>query len=223
LFVEIQEYTAFLFGSHTPDLVIAPNPFDVWKTKLSNPTILVATIPFIRNLVEFREGSGSKNYKTLTSLLHIKENSDTITISQIAPIYIETIKDANLSSYPVDKKILDIIFEVSDALHIAPHDDSLNLENKISLSIGIRLKAEKMMWSKVSDKTPINGTQTGKLFEKFKTEHRNNINENENIKLCELVNLMTPENIHLNSFMYEPILDMSNEHLRELYRKIKNH
>jgi hypothetical protein len=42
------------------------NPFDVWKTKLSNPTILVATIPFIRNLVEFREGSGSKNYKNIT-------------------------------------------------------------------------------------------------------------------------------------------------------------
>lgn len=33
---------------------------------------------------------------------------------------------------------------------------------------------------------------------------------------------MTPENIHLNSFMYEPILDMANEHLKELYRKISN-
>lgn len=29
--------------------------------------------------------------------------------------------------------------------------------------------------------------------------------------------LMTPENIHLNSFMYEPILDISNEHLRKLH------
>jgi hypothetical protein len=29
--------------------------------------------------------------------------------------------------------------------------------------------------------------------------------------------LMTPENIHVNSFMYEPILDMSDEHLRKLY------
>jgi hypothetical protein len=31
--------------------------------------------------------------------------------------------------------------------------------------------------------------------------------------------LMTPENIHLNSFMFEPILDMSDEHLRLLYRE----
>jgi hypothetical protein len=29
--------------------------------------------------------------------------------------------------------------------------------------------------------------------------------------------LMTPENIHLNSFMFEPIIDMSDEHLRKLY------
>ena len=31
---------------------------------------------------------------------------------------------------------------------------------------------------------------------------------------------MTPENIHLNSFMYEPILDMSNHHLKELFKKV---
>ena len=33
--------------------------------------------------------------------------------------------------------------------------------------------------------------------------------------------LMTPENIHLNSFMYEPIVDMSDEHLKRLYRRVK--
>ena len=31
---------------------------------------------------------------------------------------------------------------------------------------------------------------------------------------------MTPENIHLNSFMYEPIVDMSDEHLRKLCREV---
>ena len=46
--------------------------------------------------------------------------------------------------------------------------------------------------------------------------------EQENIKLLERVNLMTPENIHLNSFMYEPILDMSDEHLKNLYSEVKN-
>ena len=38
--------------------------------------------------------------------------------------------------------------------------------------------------------------------------------------VVEDVNRMTPENIHLNSFMYEPILDMSNEYLKQLYGNV---
>jgi hypothetical protein len=40
------------------------------------------------------------------------------------------------------------------------------------------------------------------------------------IDTIQRVMLMTPENIHLNSFMYEPILDMSDEHLRKLYMDV---
>ena len=45
--------------------------------------------------------------------------------------------------------------------------------------------------------------------------------ELQSIALIEQVNLMTPENIHLNSFMYEPILDMAPEHLKRLYVDVK--
>lgn len=41
-----------------------------------------------------------------------------------------------------------------------------------------------------------------------------------NIRVLQRVTLMTPENIHLNSFMYEPILDMSDQHLRRLYEDV---
>lgn len=40
------------------------------------------------------------------------------------------------------------------------------------------------------------------------------------IKVLNQVNIMTPENIHVNSFMYEPILDMSNHHLKTLYTNV---
>jgi hypothetical protein len=52
---------------------------------------------------------------------------------------------------------------------------------------------------------------------KFKKEFPT---EKAGIKVLERVALMTPENIHLNSFMYEPILDMSDEHLRRLYQDV---
>ena len=40
------------------------------------------------------------------------------------------------------------------------------------------------------------------------------------IAILNKVNLMTPENIHLNSFMYEPILDMANLHLKSLFDEV---
>ena len=32
---------------------------------------------------------------------------------------------------------------------------------------------------------------------------------------------MTPSNIHLNSFMYEPIIDMSDNELIDLYKEMR--
>jgi hypothetical protein len=32
---------------------------------------------------------------------------------------------------------------------------------------------------------------------------------------------MTPENIHINSFMYEPILDMGIDDLKGIYERVK--
>jgi hypothetical protein len=44
--------------------------------------------------------------------------------------------------------------------------------------------------------------------------------ENKAIEVLDRVVLMTPENIHLNSFMYEPIIDMADSHLRTLYTDV---
>lgn len=77
------------------------------------------------------------------------------------------------------------------------------------------------MIAKINDPAFVNyitRNQTFELFNRFLTVFPN---ENENIVALSQVNLMTPENIHLNSFMYEPILDMSALHLYDLYSKVK--
>ena len=43
----------------------------------------------------------------------------------------------------------------------------------------------------------------------------------DNAKLMSEVSIMTSENIHLNSFMYEPLLDMDIQELLNLYQRIK--
>ena len=60
----------------------------------------------------------------------------------------------------------------------------------------------------------IESRQTTKLFAKFKELFSSEIGQ---IEPIQRVILMTPENIHLNAFMYEPILDMSDNQLKRLY------
>ncbi|MFM7754156.1 MAG: hypothetical protein ACKO58_07165, partial [Cyanobium sp.] len=64
----------------------------------------------------------------------------------------------------------------------------------------------------------ISRNQTSKLIRKFE---RVNPGEATTLALMRKVSLMTPENIHLNSFMFEPILDMSAHHLQSLYCDLK--
>ena len=86
--------------------------------------------------------------------------------------------------------------------------------------MSIRLAAERFMVKRINDPAfvaSIDANQTPKLLRKFRELLSTEL---ETIKVLQRVALMTPENIHLNSFMYEPILDMSDGHLRKLYSEV---
>lgn len=84
--------------------------------------------------------------------------------------------------------------------------------------MAIRLKAEKFMldYLNITDTSEFDKNQTRSLFNMFKV----NSNENKDIEILERVAIMTPENIHVNSFMYEPLLDMSDDALKDLYSDV---
>ena len=98
----------------------------------------------------------------------------------------------------------------------------INFENKIVLAIAIRIGAERFMIGKIDDATFVSGIkshQTQALLTRFRALFGD---ERDTLKVLDRVILMTPENIHLNSFMYEPIVDMSDEHLRRLYQDVQS-
>jgi hypothetical protein len=64
----------------------------------------------------------------------------------------------------------------------------------------------------------IDANQGPTLIGKFKELFHG---EADNIKTLDKVAIMTPENIHVNAFMYEPIIDMSDDSLRKLYGRVK--
>lgn len=177
----------------------------------------VASIPFMRNLIEFTSGENDPNFAKLTDLLHVKQGSDAITHGDLDAIYNQLFGGNAAHSNPT-KTVFQSIDESAAACIAAP--EGANFENKIVLAIAVRLAAERYMIAKIADPTftnAISSNQTSRLVRKFKKEFPT---ETAGIKVLERVALMTPENIHLNSFMYEPILDMSDEHLRRLYQDV---
>ena len=200
------------------------DPLMAWKKALKKTKgegvsnkILIASIPFVRNLAQYC--GKDEHCKILNSLLHIKKDTSKIKVKYLKSIIQQTLNIKMVESSEDEKKANELIYEVSD--DIIDQQRITDLEEKIVLSIGIRLKTEEYLIKEINDKIfceSIKNKQTNKLIEKFKKEFPS---EEQNIKSLDKVNLMTPENIHLNSFMYEPILDMSNEYLRELYKEIK--
>ena len=177
----------------------------------------IASIPFIRNLIEFTKGDKDSDFIKLTSLLHWKNDSAGITQNELDAIYTKVFGTTGKSA-DGERAVIDVILQ--EATECLKACDGINFENKIVLSIAIRIVTEQFMVGKIKDTKfvdSIDSNQTPKLLDKFKDLF---ISDTDAIKTIKRVILMTPENIHLNSFMYEPILDMSDEHLRSLYKEV---
>ena len=191
-----------------------------WKTHFfDDPRKKIASIPFLRNLVEMTTGVDDPMFISLTGMLHCKAGSDNLTVATLDAIFN---KICNTNKISKDASILvhDMVSSEADACL----DDAagMRLENKIVLAMAVRLATERFLIAKINSGTDntanIMANQTQVLIRKFKKQF---LNDADTIRLLDRVSLMTPENIHVNSFMYEPIVDMSDDHLKKLYRDVK--
>jgi len=185
---------------------------------------LISLIPIARNLYEYKSSQSSDEYDILTCMLHIKSNVYTIwklkeLYNQIFGFEFET-SESNTT--------LEFIYWLCDSINI-DNEDEIKLEHKIVLSIWIRLIAEELMVYRLGwdiDSVEHNSNQTRRLFDDCKSLFqihnewkKDEVNE---LNIINRVLLMTPDSIHLNSFMYEPIIDMSGECLWYLYKEIRD-
>lgn len=207
------------------------NIFMHYKKTLSekySDNIMLASIPFVRNLIEYTEGDDNEDYLTLTSILHYKKNTKTITLMQIQDIfnkywYKNKNKAISFAAGREEELIYDIIMKESNNI---ADIEKLEIENKLILSMAIRLKGELYMQDKIMSVVPNGQSIVEDIFCKKNQSawlikaYKENIND-ERMNILEIVAMITPENIHLNSFMFEPILDMSLKYLYKIYNEIK--
>lgn len=177
----------------------------------------ICCIPFMRNLIEYTKGEVDADYLRLTSLLHWKADTEQIAVADLDTIY-NKIFGATGQSGNGATPIVDVL--ATEAAACLQAADGINFENKVVLAIATRLYTEKFMAAKINDATwlaSITANQTSVLLKRYQSQFPA---ETSNLGVIQRVLLMTPENIHLNSFMYEPILDISDHHLRRLYSEV---
>lgn len=194
--------------------------FSNFKEHISNRKIFISIIPFLRNIIEYTEDSACVSYALLTSCLHIKTDTNSICCSDILTLIHNNFQSTvNKNIAFGAKPIKDLIYETADSIENENPINEILLENKISLSIAIRLKAEEYMFAKIPNSATlvITSNQTSELLILYKQIY----NDQTIISVLERVNLITPENIHVNAFMYEPLIDISVLHLVDLYKKVK--
>lgn len=194
---------------------------NIWKAKVAtNMHILCATIPFTRNLLEYTRGENHPDYLRLTSLLHWKSDTDQITVGNYLEIYNQLFDE----HYDISnaQSVKDLLFIKANEICTCDTNDGLNLEDKVLLSIAIRMQAEIFI---INELRKLKGEAT--YWCESKNQFGFLVNEYSSLapsapemRTLEKVSVTVSSNIHLNAFMYEPILDLTIDHLISLYREV---
>ncbi len=194
------------------------NPLTDWQNESENPKKFLASVPFVRNLAEY---CGYQDvFDELTEVLHFKTRTQTMTLADLDAQYQKVVHNYAPPALPTRSTLVtDLLHDTAAAIASAT-EEHVELEEKLVLSMAIRLLAEKHMIDKLADPTfvgSITKNQTHRLLQEYRARFRANV---QGLRVLGQVQLMTPENIHLNSFMFEPILDLGIVHLRQLHADV---
>jgi energy-coupling factor transporter ATP-binding protein EcfA2 len=182
---------------------------------------MVACIPLARNLVEYtksrdKPSPGNELYDFFNSLVHYKSNTNKITVDELLQKYNKIFENEIIREPKDDKKVVDVVAALAKKLN-PKNGEELGLRDKLILAIAIRLQADKFMRSKWPEEE-LDDFSTDALVRKYKSDFRS---DTKKTKLLEKVLIISQGNLHLNSFMYEPLVDVSGVVLKELYDKVK--
>ena len=155
-------------------------------------------------------------------MLHWKAETDQITVGGYLDIY-NRLFDTNHRTGDDTRLIKDLLFLKADEISQRATHDGLNLEDKVLLSMAIRMRSEVFLIHEIrrlkndKDYWCSSKNQFGNLMKEFSALSPTSGTK---LRILEKVSITVSSNIHLNSFMYEPILDLTVEHLVSLYHEV---
>ena len=182
----------------------------------SDINAMLTLIPLVRNIVEYRAHA---DFDVLTSILHVKSSSASVTMTNVCDIIESNLSSLNLSPHKDSTSAQQKILDTAESI-IGSTNDSM--EHKVILSMATRIKAETYIKARfMADGKTLDedSSQTGRWTELFCVECPN---EADTQKVLRSVSIVTPELLHVNAFMYEPIIDMSVMEIAETYSAVKS-
>lgn len=180
---------------------------------IHNVKDLLFKIPFLRELATMVKDDDLKS--VLTDCLHYKKDTKSLKIENIVrPLsnYCDVHDNENVKAAYNENYFYTLIEEARNT----NTDNYFDIKPKIILSIASRVLME--MVATNADLTKLEGVtenQTRYIF----NEYGDNL-EPKAYELLTKVLLLTPDFIHLNSFMFEPLIDIDPKDLKELFEDI---
>lgn len=189
---------------------------------INTPKYLIALIPFVRNIVEYTKGVQSKDYCDLTNYLHFKPQTKSLLMRDLSELVLSNIYMSHKTRISgSNHNYLETLYDETEKVLCS--DDIIAIENKLILTMAIRLRTERFILIELNDKIDVNPNvhinQTRFLFDKYIQFFPEN---NKQHDVLRKVLMLTSENIHINNFMFEPIIDLSIGYLKDLYREVKD-
>ena len=225
LFGDYRKNSWFALKEERNTVLIPAEHFNVFRymrdQAQTDKIMWLSMIPFARNLAEYKcsDPNDSESYKLLTECLHNLGTNPTI-----AQVKTMLKREIHIDSSPFNDTELfhDALLKEAEIIS-GQTIVGVNLYFNLVLSMASRILAENFMMTKLSP-LEINaivaekGVFTRKLYEVLKSK---NTQTERIIEALDEVNLITPEHIHVNSFMYEPLLDIGFEEVKDLYLNMK--
>lgn len=174
--------------------------------EINNVNQFIYAIPYMREIKTMLK----EDTTILDNCLHYKRDTKNLVISSITSEFPQISFNDNQSD-----NYLSLLYELADKVNTSnPYD----IIPKTILSIACRLKIEeKIIGDNFELINDIESNQTAQLKDIY-----GDILTTKVLNLIEKVQISTPEFIHCNSFMYEPLIDIEGTYLLELYKEIKD-
>lgn len=175
---------------------------------INNPEALYFAIPYLRETKIILQQDTS----LLTSCLHYKANTKNIKIKDILEFFPQ-----KKSAIEIDDEKLYLVGLKELATNMSEFDD-YDIVKKTILSMCCRIfLEEKIIGNNFSIVEETNFNQFTYLRNTYKDQLNDNV-----VQLMDKVQLATPEFIHGNAFMYEPLVDIKGTYLKEIYKEVVN-